>query len=146
MLSSLHTTSEVPATASSRFCATTFMPMAARISSWSMYMVLVRSSRIGCGVFSARICVTTGPFIPHSTMVSPTRSLPSTRITSSVVPRPSITFFSSTVAFTSSVTVRRFCMYCCDRRTSSASRSGMPSPDTAEVGTSEMVFRGSSFS
>src|SRR5690242_19004493 len=53
---------------------------------------------MGCGVRSARMLVALRPSRPHTTMRSPSCSTPFTRMTSIVVPRPSTTFTSSTVA------------------------------------------------
>mmetsp|Transcript_18945 Transcript_18945/g.34329 ORF Transcript_18945/g.34329 Transcript_18945/m.34329 type:complete len:233 (-) Transcript_18945:1983-2681(-) len=86
-----------PATACSRPCAQILTPIAALMLSWLMYWALMRSSRFGGGVSSARAWATTGPSVVHTTSWSPAFISPLTRITSTVHPRPSITFTSSTV-------------------------------------------------
>jgi len=53
---------------------------------------------MGWGINSERICVTIGPSVPASTMVSPSRSFPLTKIASIVVPKPEMAFTSNTVA------------------------------------------------
>ena len=84
--------------------------------------------------------VTMGPLRPHSTTVSPTLSTPLMSTTSTVVPRPSIIFTSSTEQVTYGTYMMRFVMSSCVICVSSSSKSGMPSPVMAEVGTSEIVL------
>lgn len=107
---------------------------------------MTRVSRDGGGVRSARACVTMGPSCVHSTIVSPAWRHPFTRMTSSVAPRPSTTLTSRTVHWRlyekASVVARRCCVS--DRTT--RRRSGTPSPVMADVGTTETVDAGSSFS
>ena len=76
-----------------------------------------------------------GPAMPHTTIVSPSRSSPFTSTTSMVVPRPSIVLTSRIVACVCGVNMSRWLMSCCVSCTSSMSRSGTPSPVKAEVGT-----------
>lgn len=63
---------------------------------------------MGWGVSKARIVVTIGPLKPDSTIVSPTCKVPFTKITSIVVPRPSITLTSRTVHSNSSFSLSLF--------------------------------------
>ena len=84
--------------------------------------------------------------MPATTMVCPSRSVPLIRMTSMVVPRPSIIFTSSTVHCTASKNCRRSFMRVCVRSTSVWIRSGMPSPVMADVGTTLMNLRGSGLS
>mmetsp|Transcript_33806 Transcript_33806/g.74950 ORF Transcript_33806/g.74950 Transcript_33806/m.74950 type:complete len:223 (-) Transcript_33806:1550-2218(-) len=88
---------EVPATAVSRPGATILTPMAARISLWSIRAPFTRISRSTCGVLSALIRVTIGPPRPHTTILSPSLSMPLTSTQSTVVPSPSMVLTSSTV-------------------------------------------------
>lgn len=101
---------------------------------------MTRISRIGCGVSSARTVVTIGPSIPHSTILSPSFIFPFDKTTSSVVPNPSIIFTSKIVHSSSEMNIRFEFMRSCVSLTSSMSMSGIPSPEIAEVGTSE-TFR-----
>mmetsp|Transcript_3196 Transcript_3196/g.8464 ORF Transcript_3196/g.8464 Transcript_3196/m.8464 type:complete len:229 (+) Transcript_3196:1002-1688(+) len=96
--SGVTTNMDVPATAVSRPGATILTPMAAVTSLWSMSSPFTRISFITCGVFSALMRVTMGPLRPHTTTLSPSRSLPLTSTQSTVVPRPGIVLTSSTVA------------------------------------------------
>mmetsp|Transcript_5462 Transcript_5462/g.17243 ORF Transcript_5462/g.17243 Transcript_5462/m.17243 type:complete len:221 (-) Transcript_5462:1711-2373(-) len=72
-------------------------PMAPSSDSCFMRSDLTRVSRDGGGVKSALVAVTIGPSCVQSTIVSPAWRQPFTRMTSSVAPRPSTTFTSSTV-------------------------------------------------
>mmetsp|Transcript_19665 Transcript_19665/g.58502 ORF Transcript_19665/g.58502 Transcript_19665/m.58502 type:complete len:221 (-) Transcript_19665:1134-1796(-) len=109
---SFMTSSRRSSRSSSAEATTTPVPGMTFVSSWSPVIFrpiapssvscltssdLTRVSRDGGGVSSARACVTTGPSCVQRTMVSPAWSAPFTRITSSVAPRPSTTFTSSTV-------------------------------------------------
>mmetsp|Transcript_92285 Transcript_92285/g.287641 ORF Transcript_92285/g.287641 Transcript_92285/m.287641 type:complete len:228 (-) Transcript_92285:674-1357(-) len=98
------TRSSVPATASSRPGAQIFTPMDKLIDAWWTYSPFTRISFMGFGVRSARMVVTMGPFMPAMTIWSPSRSVPFTRTTSMVVPRPSMFFTSMTVHCSSSFT------------------------------------------
>mmetsp|Transcript_19071 Transcript_19071/g.32059 ORF Transcript_19071/g.32059 Transcript_19071/m.32059 type:complete len:294 (-) Transcript_19071:936-1817(-) len=140
------TNTGVPARTLSRPVATIFTPCAPLISLWWMYDPFTRISRIGCGVTRARICVTTGPEMPQHTMFCPSFSVPFTRITSMVVPSPSIIFTSSTVACRSLTYCSFSAMRVCGSCTRRPRRSGRPSPVMAEVGTTLMYDRGSGFS
>ncbi|KAH3681095.1 hypothetical protein WICPIJ_007955 [Wickerhamomyces pijperi] len=63
-----------PATAFSKSLAAILTPRAAFTSLWCMYSDLIRNSLDGGGVNRALIFVTIGPFIPHNTTRSPSRS------------------------------------------------------------------------
>mmetsp|Transcript_67047 Transcript_67047/g.112235 ORF Transcript_67047/g.112235 Transcript_67047/m.112235 type:complete len:237 (+) Transcript_67047:620-1330(+) len=134
-----------PATAWSSSVAEIFTPWAARISLWCTYSPLTRISFRGWGVRSARMWVMMGPLRPPRMMVSPSRSTPFTRITSMVCPRPSMIFTSritqSSWSFSVILSCRCFCVSC----VISSSRSGMPSPVCADVGTSDTYFLKSLF-
>mmetsp|Transcript_24788 Transcript_24788/g.81080 ORF Transcript_24788/g.81080 Transcript_24788/m.81080 type:complete len:267 (+) Transcript_24788:2071-2871(+) len=136
----------VPATAFSRSCATSLMPCAATISLWCMYCDLTRSSRSGCGVRSARTLVTIGPSRPATTTVAPSLSEPLSSTQSIVVPSPSTIFTSMTVHCTSSTYMSFSVMRVCGSLVMTWSKSGMPSPVMALVGTMERYLRGSGFS
>mmetsp|Transcript_36534 Transcript_36534/g.91434 ORF Transcript_36534/g.91434 Transcript_36534/m.91434 type:complete len:258 (-) Transcript_36534:1614-2387(-) len=140
------TNSDVPATASSRPCAEILTPIAACICLWWMYSPLTRSSFSGCGVRRALMFVTIGPLIPHTMMVSPSCSVPLTRITSIVVPRPSMFLTSRMVHCSSSLYTMALVMMSCVSLTSSMSRSGMPSPVMALVGATLTFLRKSGLS
>mmetsp|Transcript_62284 Transcript_62284/g.157398 ORF Transcript_62284/g.157398 Transcript_62284/m.157398 type:complete len:234 (-) Transcript_62284:3037-3738(-) len=96
------TRSSLPAMASSKPGAQILMPMDVLIFSWCTYSLFTRISFIGCGVSKARIVVTIGPLMPAMTIWSPFRKVPFTRMTSIVVPRPSMFFTSMTVHVNSS--------------------------------------------
>mmetsp|Transcript_43723 Transcript_43723/g.135017 ORF Transcript_43723/g.135017 Transcript_43723/m.135017 type:complete len:640 (-) Transcript_43723:27-1946(-) len=135
----------VPGTASSRSCAEILRPMAARSFLWCTYSPLTRSSFIGCGVSRARTWVTMGPLRPHTMMVSDSCSTPLTSTTSMVVPKPWIGFTSRTVHASSSLywtlpSMKRWTSWILSIR-----RSLMPSPDLADVGTTETYRRMSVF-
>eukprot|EP00659_Diplonema_papillatum_P000807 gene806-biopygen827 len=83
---SFTTSMGVPGTASSRPVAAILIPWAALMALWWMYSPFTRISFIGCGVSNARTCVTIGPFNPQMRIVSPSRSVPLTRMTSMVTP------------------------------------------------------------
>mmetsp|Transcript_111852 Transcript_111852/g.316398 ORF Transcript_111852/g.316398 Transcript_111852/m.316398 type:complete len:256 (+) Transcript_111852:756-1523(+) len=140
------TKSSVPAIASSRPGAQILTPIDVLIWVWCMYSFLTRISFMGCGVKSARMVVTIAPPIPAMTIWSPSRKVPFTRITSIVVPRPSMFLTSITVHWSSSCTssllLRRLWLRC----RSWYRRSGTPSPVSALVGMMETQERGSSFS
>ena len=78
----------IPAKAFSRSFAVILTPWEPGSSLWLMYWFFTLSSLRGCGVRRALICVTIGPSIPATTIVSPSFSFPLIRITSTVVPRP----------------------------------------------------------
>lgn len=78
----------IPAKAFSRSLAAILIPWAPGSSLLLMYWFLTLNSLRGCGVRRALICVTIGPSIPATTIVSPSFSFPLIRITSIVVPRP----------------------------------------------------------
>ena len=82
------TYSEIPASAFSRSLAAIFTPWAPTTSLWVTYWFLTRSSFRGWGMRRALTCATIGPSIPAKTIVSPSRRVPFTRMTSIVVPRP----------------------------------------------------------
>mmetsp|Transcript_117878 Transcript_117878/g.313578 ORF Transcript_117878/g.313578 Transcript_117878/m.313578 type:complete len:255 (+) Transcript_117878:739-1503(+) len=140
------TRSSVPATASSKPGAQIFTPMDMLICWWWTYSPFTRISFMGCGVRSARMVVTMGPLMPAITIWSPSRSVPLTRTTSIVVPRPSMFLTSMTVHCNSSFTSSLAPICVCVRVSSWNNRSGTPSPVSALVGTIETVLRGSSFS
>ena len=91
-------------------------------------LTLTRISTSGCGVSNERIVVTIGPPRPHTTIVSPSRNMPFTRITSIVVPRPSICFTSSTEHSNFGSSNKRFDIIVCVSCTNMYSKSGTPSP------------------
>ena len=78
-------------------------------------------------------------------MRSPSFNEPLTSTTSTVVPKPSKVFTSSTVACVSSSSVSRSAIMLCVSLTISCRRSGMPSPVMALVGTTLTYLRGSLF-
>mmetsp|Transcript_5462 Transcript_5462/g.7563 ORF Transcript_5462/g.7563 Transcript_5462/m.7563 type:complete len:226 (-) Transcript_5462:48-725(-) len=95
----------VPATARPMSGATILMPTAPCKLAWWMYSLFTLISRFGGGVSSALMLVTTGPSMVLTTMVSPSRSVPFTSTTSTVWPRPSMAFTSSTVHCTESMNI-----------------------------------------
>mmetsp|Transcript_253 Transcript_253/g.293 ORF Transcript_253/g.293 Transcript_253/m.293 type:complete len:249 (+) Transcript_253:730-1476(+) len=133
--SGVMTNIEVPATAVSRPGATIFTPIAALISLWSINWPLMRSSRRAWGVFRALIRVTSGPPRPQTTILSPSRSFPFSNTTSTVVPRPSIVLTSNTEHWGTSTYMSRSASMVWVSLTMTWRRSEMPSPVTAEVGT-----------
>mmetsp|Transcript_39834 Transcript_39834/g.98586 ORF Transcript_39834/g.98586 Transcript_39834/m.98586 type:complete len:260 (+) Transcript_39834:652-1431(+) len=137
------TSMAVPATACSNPCATILTPIAPSMLLWCWYVPFTRISRIGCGVSSARMVVVMAPAKPATTMVCPSLSVPLMRMTSMVVPSPSSIFTSSTVHCTALMNCRRSFMRLCVRSHSRCIRSGMPSPECAEVGTTFTNLRGS---
>mmetsp|Transcript_10592 Transcript_10592/g.21038 ORF Transcript_10592/g.21038 Transcript_10592/m.21038 type:complete len:291 (-) Transcript_10592:529-1401(-) len=146
-LSLLCTTSTgLPATAFSSPTAQILMPTAPFSLSLCTYWDLMRSSRFGGGVSSARTVVTNGPSVVHTTMVAPLSSSPLTRITSMVQPRPSMTFTSSTVHCRLGLKLSFFAKCCWLSLLSMCSRSLTPSPEIADVGTKLTVEPSSSFS
>ena len=100
-------------------------------------LALIRSSRSGCGVSRARICVTIGPFKPQTTILSPSLKIPFDKMTSMVVPRPSMTLTSKTVHSNSDKYINLSLILCWVRFTNNMIMSGTPSPVCADVGTKE---------
>mmetsp|Transcript_11024 Transcript_11024/g.24450 ORF Transcript_11024/g.24450 Transcript_11024/m.24450 type:complete len:259 (-) Transcript_11024:960-1736(-) len=137
---------EVPASTRPMSGATIFTPMAPEMDSWCMYSDLMRISFEGGGVSSALMVVTTGPFMVLRTMVSPSLRVPLTSTTSTVWPSPSMTFTSSTLHCRCSTYMSLSVSLLCVSVTSIISRSGTPSPVTAEVGTRLTVLPRSVFS
>mmetsp|Transcript_13234 Transcript_13234/g.20967 ORF Transcript_13234/g.20967 Transcript_13234/m.20967 type:complete len:249 (-) Transcript_13234:2689-3435(-) len=123
-----------PATASSRPGAQIFTPIDVLIFAWWTYSPLTLISFMGCGVSSARMVVTIGPFMPAKTIWSPSFSVPLTSTTSMVVPRPSMFFTSMTVHCSSPVHSSFSDMRFCVSFRSMKRRSGTPSPVRALVG------------
>ena len=72
----------------------------------SVRLTFTRNSRRGCGVKSARTVVTMGPSIPHSTILSDSLITPFDKMTSIVVPSPSMTFTSSMVHSSSEMYIK----------------------------------------
>lgn len=107
---------------------------------------LTRSSRNGWGVNNARTFVAIAPSIPHTTIRSPSRMTPFDRMTSIVVPIPSMTLTSRTVHSSSEIYIKRSVIRCWVSWMSSMIMSGTPSPVMAEVGTRETVRPRSLFS
>ena len=87
-----------------------------------------------------------GPEIPATTIVCPSRNVPLMRMTSIVVPRPSIIFTSSTVHCTASKNCSRSFMRVWVRSTRVWIRSGIPWAVIADVGTTLMNLRTSGLS
>mmetsp|Transcript_7562 Transcript_7562/g.23034 ORF Transcript_7562/g.23034 Transcript_7562/m.23034 type:complete len:216 (-) Transcript_7562:913-1560(-) len=140
------TITEVPGMTFSRSCPVTLRPIAAVTESCLISSLLTRVSREGGGVRRARACVTTAPSWVQRTSVSPSWSVPLTRMTSSVAPRPSTTLTSRTVHWRVVESMRVWVRRCWVRERMTRRRSGTPSPVMAEVGTTETVDPGSSFS
>ena len=90
--------------------------------------------------------VTTGPSVVQTTMDAPLSRWPFTKITSTVQPKPSITFTSSTVHCSVAQKLKCWARRCCDKRASMWSRSFTPSPLMADVGTRDTVDASSLFS
>mmetsp|Transcript_55092 Transcript_55092/g.159528 ORF Transcript_55092/g.159528 Transcript_55092/m.159528 type:complete len:270 (+) Transcript_55092:1025-1834(+) len=101
---------------------------------------------MGCGVSNARIVVTMGPPIPANTIWSPSFNVPLTRMTSMVVPRPSMFLTSMTVHCNSSSISSLSAITSCVLFKAMYRRSGTPSPVNALVGTMDTWEVGSSFS
>mmetsp|Transcript_24324 Transcript_24324/g.48407 ORF Transcript_24324/g.48407 Transcript_24324/m.48407 type:complete len:207 (+) Transcript_24324:1095-1715(+) len=130
------TSTGVPAMTFSSPFPISLTPSAPLISLWWMYSDLILSSRLGGGVNSPRISVTTGPSNVHITTLSPSLRYPFTTITSTVMPMPSIAFTSSTVHCRFPHHIICFQSFLCAIWQSSSSTSWTPSPEIAEVGTS----------
>lgn len=86
-----------------------------------------------------------GPSVPAKTIVSPSLIVPFDRMTSIVVPKPSMILTSRMVHSSSPKNIKRSVIRSCVNLTSSLSMSGIPSPEMAEVGTTETVRRKSVF-
>lgn len=69
------------------------MPIVPLILLCLTYSLLTLLSFRGCGVKMALIVVTIGPFIPQTTITSPTLNSPLNNITSIVTPKPCVNEF-----------------------------------------------------
>jgi hypothetical protein len=95
---------------------------------------------MGCVVNNARITVVITPLKPNKHTLSPSFKVPSTNITSIVVPKPSIFFTSKTVQanyyFNVIFSFKNYIEYF----SITPNKSGIPSPVIPDVGTIETYY------